>query len=68
MVKADKVEFGQDLVATFDAVARLPSGQPVRFRCRQWSDQMVMRDSSKGLVIEERTPRLEVVPVRFETY
>jgi hypothetical protein len=68
MLTADKVEIGQDLVATFDAVARLPNGRPVRFRCREWSDQMMVSDSARGVVIEERTPRLEIVPVRFETY
>lgn len=68
ILKADKVEIGQDLVATFDAVARLPNGEPVRFRCQEWSDQMVFRASSQGVEIEQRTPRLEIVPVRFETY
>jgi hypothetical protein len=56
------------LVAAFDAVARLPDGQPVRFRCREWSDGVVLRDSARGIVIEQRMPRLEVVPVSFETY
>lgn len=67
-LKADDVEFDQRLVASFDAVARLPSGQPVRFRCLEWSDALVLRDSARGLVIEQRAPRLEVVPVAFETY
>lgn len=68
VLKADDVEFDQQLVASFDAIARLPSGQPVRFRCREWSDEVVLRDSVRGIVIEQRTPRLEVVPVSFETY
>jgi hypothetical protein len=67
-LKADDVEFDQQLVAAFDAVARLPGGQPVRFRCREWADAVVLRDSARGIVIEQRTPRLEVVPVSFETY
>jgi hypothetical protein len=67
-LKADNVELDQQLVASFDAVARLPSGQPVRFRCREWADAVVMRDSASGIVVEQRTPRLEVVPVSFETY
>jgi hypothetical protein len=67
-LKADNVEFDQQLVASFDAVARLPSGQPVRFRCREWADAVVLRDSASGIVVEQRTPRLEVVPVSFETY
>jgi len=67
-MKADAVEIGQQLVAAFDAVARLPDGQPIRFRCREWSDEVVLRDSARGIVIEQRMPRLEVVPVSFETY
>jgi hypothetical protein len=67
-IKADAVEIDQQLVAAFDAVARLPDGQPIRFRCREWSDEVVLRDSARGIVIEQRMPRLEVVPVSFETY
>ena len=66
--KADDVEIDQQLVAAYDAVARLPDGQPIRFRCREWSDEVVLTDTARGIVIEQRTPRLEVVPVRFETY
>jgi hypothetical protein len=66
--KAEAIEIDQQLVALFDAVAELPGGQPVRFRCREWTDDVVVRDPARGLVIERRTPRLEVVPVRFETY
>lgn len=68
VLKADKVEIDRQLVAGFDAVARLPSGQPVRFRCQQWMDKVRLRDSGAGLVIERTTPRLEIVPVCFETY
>jgi hypothetical protein len=67
-LKADRVEIDRQLVGAFDAVARLPSGEPIRFRCRQWMDQVVFRDSSRGVVVEKRSPRLEVVPVGFETY
>jgi hypothetical protein len=66
--KPDEVEIDRQLVALFDTVAQLPSGQPVRFRCRQWSDEVVFRDPAGGLVVERRTPRLEVVPVRLEVY
>ncbi len=65
---ADDIEIDRQLVALFDAVAQLPNGQPVRFRCREWTDEVVVRDPARGLVIESRTPRLEVIPVRFETY
>jgi hypothetical protein len=66
--QANEVEIDRQLVALFDAVAQLPNGQPVRFRCREWADEVVLRDPARGLVIERRTPRLEVVPVSLETY
>src|SRR6185436_2215624 len=37
-MKADNVEIVEQLVATFDAVAHLPDGAPVRFRCSEWFD------------------------------
>jgi hypothetical protein len=67
-IKADDVEINQELVSSFDTVARLPGGEPVRFRCQKWMDQTVINDKARGLTIEQRTPRLEIVPVRFETY
>ena len=67
-LRADDVQFEQNLVASFDAVAQMPNGDPVRFRCREWSDGMTLRDSSRGIVVEQRTPRLEVTPISFETY
>jgi hypothetical protein len=66
--RTDEIEIDRQLVALFDAVAQLPSGQSVRFRCREWADEVVVRDPARGLVIERRAPRLEVVPVSFETY
>jgi hypothetical protein len=67
-IKADNVEIDRRLVAAFEAVARMPDGEPVRFRCREWMDNVVLRDSTRGVVVEQRTPHLEVVPVGFETY
>lgn len=67
-VKADDVRIDQQLVSTFDAVALLPSGEPVRFRCREWMDEVVLRDSRRGIEVARRVPRVEVIPVRFETY
>lgn len=67
-LKADSVQIDEQLVGAFDAVGRLPDGEPVRFHCRQWMDNVVLRDKTRGVVIEQRTPRVEVVPVRFETY
>jgi hypothetical protein len=67
-LKADSVQIDEQLVGAFDAVGRLPNGEPVRFHCREWMDNVVLRDKTRGVVIEQRTPRVEVVPVRFETY
>jgi hypothetical protein len=68
MIKADDVKIDQELVSSFDAVAKLPGGEPVRFRCQQWVDEVVVSDKSQGLMIANRAPRIEVVPIGFETY
>ncbi len=65
---ADEVKIDQQLLSSFDAVARLPDGEPVRFRCENWMDQVVLSDKTKGLTVENRTPRFEVMPVGYETY
>jgi hypothetical protein len=67
-LKTDDVEIDRRLVAAYDAVAQLPGGEPVRFHCREWADNVVLRDQVRGVVIEQRTPRMEIVPVRIETY
>ncbi len=68
VAQADDVKVAQDLVSSFDTVAKLPGGEPVRFRCRQWMDKVVLSDNKHGVVLEQRTPRLEIIPVGFETY
>ena len=65
---ADAVQVGHSLLASFDEVAQLPGGEPVRFRYREWQDEVVVHDATHGVVISQTTPRIEVVPVRFETY
>ncbi len=65
---ADDVKVDHQLVTSFDVVATLPDGQPVRFRCHRWNDQMVVTDKRSGLEIEQSNPRVVVTPVRFETY
>ncbi|HEX4348793.1 MAG TPA: hypothetical protein VH251_00325 [Verrucomicrobiae bacterium] len=65
---ADTVQVGHSLMASFDAVAQLPGGEAVRFRCREWQDDVVIHDKVNGVVISQSTPRVELVPVRFETY
>lgn len=67
-LKADNVEIDRQWLANFDAIGSLPGGQPVRFRCAQWLDTVWVRDSAAGLVLERTTPRVEIVPLGFETY
>jgi hypothetical protein len=68
LLKADDVKIAKRLVSSFDAVARLPGGVPVRFRCENWMDQVVLSDKSRGLVVENSKPRYEVVAMGIETY
>jgi hypothetical protein len=68
LLKADDVKIAQRLVSSFDAVARLPGGVPVRFRCQNWMDQVVLSDKSHGLVVENSKPRYEVIAMGIETY
>jgi len=68
MLKADQVEIDRQLIGSFDAVANMPEGEPVRFRFQQWMDAVTLRDSVRGLEVVQRTPRIEVVPVSFDTY
>ncbi len=67
-VEADHVQLEEKLLRSFDTVALLPGGEPVRFRCMEWMDELTLRDEQRGVTIEQRSPRVEVVPVRFETY
>jgi hypothetical protein len=67
-LRADNVEIDRQLVSAFEAVATLPDGEPVRIRCREWMDEVVLHDSKSGVAIRQRTPRFEVIPVRLETY
>jgi len=65
---ANDVKIDQQLISSFDAVTTLPSGEPVRFRCENWMDQVVLSDKSRGLIVENRQPRFEVVAMGFDTY
>jgi len=64
----DNVEIDRQLVAAFDAVARLPDGEPVRFRCHEWVEAVVWRDPAGGVEVESQAPHLEIVPVGLETF
>jgi len=67
-LKADQVEIDRQLLGSFDAVAEMPDGEPVRFRFQQWMDAVTLRDSVRGVEVVQRTPRIEVVPVSFVSY
>lgn len=67
-LKPDDVQIDRQLVAAYDAVAQMPDGEPVRFRCQQWMDELILRDAARGIQIEQRTPRFEIVAAKLETY
>ena len=67
-LKPDHVQLDRRLVGAFDALAQLPGGEMVRFRCHEWTDQMVLRDAARGIEVVQSSPSFEVLPVRFETY
>ena len=67
-LKADQVEIDRQLLGSFDAVASMPEGEPVRFHFEQWMDSVTLRDSVRGVEVVQRIPRIEVVPVSFATY
>lgn len=65
---AGEVEIEHDLVDSYEMVADLPSGVPVRFRLDKWHDTVVYRDPQTGLAVERRSPRFEVVPMSLASY
>lgn len=67
-IKTEAVQVDHSLVASFDAVAQVQGEEPIRFRCREWQDDVLIKDNVHGVVISKSTPRVEVVPVRFEVY
>ena len=67
-LKASDIEINRRLVTSFRAVATLPSGEPVQVQCREWLDQVELRDSSRGVAIQQQTPRFEILPVEIETF
>lgn len=67
-LKSEPIEIDHELLANYDAVGRLPDGRPVRFHCAQWVDKVSFSDAAAGFRIERTTPRLEIVPIDFETY
>lgn len=67
-LEADTVELSHEFLSSFDAVATLPSGEPVRFRCEQWQNKVTLKDREQGLLVENWSPQIVVVPVRFESY
>ena len=67
-LNADQVEIDQQLLGSFDTVAEMPDGEPVRMRVHQWMDAVTLRDSASGVEVVQRTPRVRVVPVSFAVY
>jgi hypothetical protein len=67
-ITADDVQINHELVGSFETVANMPGGEPVRLECKRWLDKVVYHDKTTGTVIEQETPRLQVVPVGYETY
>ncbi len=67
-LRADQVEIDQQLLGSFDTVAEMPDGEPVRMRVHQWMDAVTLRDSASGVEVVQRTPRVRVVPVSFAVY
>ncbi len=68
VLTAKEVDIEQTLIASFETVARLPDGQSVRFRYEEWLDEFRVRDAMRGMVLEKREPRVEIIPIRYETY
>lgn len=67
-LNADQVEVDRRLLDSFDTVAELPDGEPVRFRCQQWMDAVTLRDSARGVEVVQQVPHIKVVPVSFAVY
>jgi anti-sigma-K factor RskA len=68
IANSNAVQVGHSLLVSFDAVAQLPGGAPVRFHCREWQDNVVIRDPALGMEVTQTTPRVEVIPVGYEIY
>jgi hypothetical protein len=68
VLRADEVQIERHLIAAYDSIASLPDGEPVRFRCWEWIDEIMVRDTAQGILIHQRIPRFEAVPVQFEIY
>lgn len=64
----DALEIDRYLVASFETVAESPERGPVRLRVDQWLDTVVFKDADTGIAIERHIPRVQVVPVRLESY
>ena len=67
-LKADQIEIDQQLLGSFDTVAEMPDGEPVQMRVNQWMDEVTLRDSTTGVEVLQRIPRIKVVPVSFAVY
>lgn len=62
------VEVASELVSDFESVTQLESGEPVRFRYLAYVDNVTVEDPRSGVKWQQRSPRVEIVPVRLEVY
>lgn len=64
----EALEIDRELVASYETVAEVADRGPVRFRLDRWEDRITFRDPVRGISIERREPRVEIVPVSYESY
>lgn len=62
------VEVASELVSDFESVTQLETGEPVRFRYMAYVDNITLEDPRSGVKWQQRSPRVEIVPVGFEIY
>lgn len=67
-VGGEVVQIDETLLTAFEAVAEVPGRGPVRFRYSEWEDRVVVREPDTGMSVEQRRPRIEIVPVAYETF
>jgi hypothetical protein len=65
---AQELQMDRELVHDYDVVARLPNGEPMRFRYSEYVETVKLRDAKTGAEVQRRIPGVEVIPVGFETY
>jgi hypothetical protein len=67
-ILVEKLQIDRRLVQDYEIVARLPNGEPMRFRYSEYMETVLLRDAETGAEVQRRVPGVEIVPVGFETY